>query len=429
MRLYDDIMRDKDTPAWVKNLLDGCVVIVCDNVGSYFYEGTDKEFWDLSDFPNIAPPFGRFWLDFNAPKYCVSAETGTRPWGNYMPGKWGLHCQATEVEASSQLIQTEEGRAQIRANLQQSFNGLAESLEQQCPDVYEIAMQGEEEARARLSPEHFTLLGQIMTMTQTLQEIEAGNWQNLTRLWASSEGTYKWQMDVTLFQKLTVSGQEVIWGPLWTWRLHITDTGEIAHDPMTKVPLTLSSPQGEMRKILHDLQGGDIARAYQEHSQVDTQFKRNAQAWEIEPILAQGAMSYEEAWKHCATSVNPFFHTAMLAISFMHCRNVSLDTTTPPRHIVRNKNAKRRGEKDYQPVTFKTLDIRPMREILQRAGAGAERGQGTQRALHICRGHFRHYQEGRGLFGKYAGTFWVPQHVRGAGVLGTISKDYRITLD
>lgn len=398
MRFYDDIMRDKAIPDKVKDLLDGCTVIACDNVSSYYYEGTDKERWDLGDFPNIAPPFGRFWLDFKAPKQCVSETTGTRPWGPKMPTYWGVHCQAAQVDEANEMVKTEEGRATIRRNLIENMNELQASLERQRPDVYEVAERaGSEEAtRELLSPEHFTMLTQVMSMYQLYQDIEADKWEGIAHMWATSEGSYKWSMDVTVFQKLPQGGKEIILGPLWTWRLFITDQGQIAHDPLTQIALTMSSPQGKMREIIAELQ----ARGYE----------------------------YEEAWKASANSVNPFFHTAMLAISFMHCHNVALETTTPAKHIVRSKSARRRGDTDYQPVTFKTLDIRPMREILQRAEEGAAQGDRTARALHICRGHFRHYQEGRGLFGKYAGTFWVPMHVRGEKAQGITVKDYRIKL-
>ena len=33
--------------------------------------------------------------------------------------------------------------------------------------------------------------------------------------------------------------------------------------------------------------------------------------------------------------------------------------------------------------------------------------------MHICRGHFADYREGRGLFGKYKVQVWMPATVRG----------------
>jgi hypothetical protein len=52
--------------------------------------------------------------------------------------------------------------------------------------------------------------------------------------------------------------------------------------------------------------------------------------------------------------------------------------------------------------------------------------EGLKRALHICRGHFSHYSEEKPLFGRIAGTFWVPAHVRGSAKEGVIVSDYNV---
>ena len=75
-------------------------------------------------------------------------------------------------------------------------------------------------------------------------------------------------------------------------------------------------------------------------------------------------------------------------------------------------------------MRFKTLDIRPMRKVLEDEGQAAT--VGLQRALHICRGHFATYSPDKPLFGKHAGTFWVPAHVRGNAERGVVAKDYRV---
>jgi len=52
--------------------------------------------------------------------------------------------------------------------------------------------------------------------------------------------------------------------------------------------------------------------------------------------------------------------------------------------------------------------------------------------LHITRGHFKDYRDGKGLFGKYQGLFWWDQHVRGDPDNGVVLKDYHVdptTLD
>lgn len=54
-----------------------------------------------------------------------------------------------------------------------------------------------------------------------------------------------------------------------------------------------------------------------------------------------------------------------------------------------------------------------------------EESQGVM-PLHLCRGHLKHYTEEKPLFGKYAGTFFIPAHVRGHKENGTIKKNYKL---
>ncbi len=51
----------------------------------------------------------------------------------------------------------------------------------------------------------------------------------------------------------------------------------------------------------------------------------------------------------------------------------------------------------------------------QLAEAGAEGTGGLKRALHIMRGHFKDYREGRGLFGKVHGMWWWDFRVTDSG--------------
>jgi hypothetical protein len=123
------------------------------------------------------------------------------------------------------------------------------------------------------------------------------------------------------------------------------------------------------------------------------------------------------------TYVNQFtsaLHVLGLGLSFCHCKNV-----------VQAERPEDRGERWHRRtgiprLTFRTLDIRPMREVLRTEGRSEE--VGIARALHIVRGHFTHYTEERPLFGRPGlhGDFWMPQHVRGTAERGAVVKDYRV---
>lgn len=108
-----------------------------------------------------------------------------------------------------------------------------------------------------------------------------------------------------------------------------------------------------------------------------------------------------------------------LAISFLHCKNVKRDKVQAS-----GKLQKRRSKAGKKPITkHYTLCIDPFKKILQRVSTNG--GNSVAKSLHICRGHFRNYDD-KPLFGKVRGTFWIAQHVRGDEKVGKIIKDYKI---
>ncbi len=111
-------------------------------------------------------------------------------------------------------------------------------------------------------------------------------------------------------------------------------------------------------------------------------------------------------------------HVLGLGISFMHCKNV--------RQIESKETASEKFHKQYgvPKYTYRTIQIDPMKEVLRREGKSET--DGMQRAMHICRGHFSTYSEDKPLFGKYPGTFYVPDHVRGNKKRGEVVKDYDV---
>lgn len=106
---------------------------------------------------------------------------------------------------------------------------------------------------------------------------------------------------------------------------------------------------------------------------------------------------------------------ALLAISFLHCKNVE---------IKENHTIVPRRRKINEPVTkFYTLQIEPMKQILKTEGNSESAG--LKNALHICRGHFKDFRD-KGLFGKHKNIYWWNSQVRGNKRAGTINKDYEI---
>jgi hypothetical protein len=102
-----------------------------------------------------------------------------------------------------------------------------------------------------------------------------------------------------------------------------------------------------------------------------------------------------------------WLYPTFLAVSFLHCKNVKIEDNTVPKPLAKKQHA-RTGQ---WPAPYRTLIIEPLKQILRREGKSDQHG--LAKALHICRGHFRDYREGRGLFGRYHALVWTPMTVRG----------------
>jgi hypothetical protein len=127
-------------------------------------------------------------------------------------------------------------------------------------------------------------------------------------------------------------------------------------------------------------------------------------------ITPPGMMAFcddDERAKDQMLNVMTLFNPALLAISFLHCKNVALEDHTVDRPLAK----KHRLKYGREPVAYKTLVIEPLKQILRTEGRSDEHG--VAKAMHICRGHFADYRNGRGLFGKYKQMVWIPQVLRG----------------
>jgi len=126
--------------------------------------------------------------------------------------------------------------------------------------------------------------------------------------------------------------------------------------------------------------------------------------------------SNDEVTDSVAITIEP----ALLAISFMHCKNVTVRKVTIPAGLIR----KARKKHHHELIRYHILDIEPMKKVLRSEGNSEKTG--LKRALHICRGHFKDYNDGKGLFGRIHGLYWWEQHLRGSVEEGIVNKDYEV---
>lgn len=78
MRLIDMLLADKVVHwAGYSDQLPFAPRFKIDNVTRYYYEGDPKERWEVGDFPNLAPPFAQWWMEWLSPLRIVSDVMGT----------------------------------------------------------------------------------------------------------------------------------------------------------------------------------------------------------------------------------------------------------------------------------------------------------------------------------------------------------------
>lgn len=112
------------------------------------------------------------------------------------------------------------------------------------------------------------------------------------------------------------------------------------------------------------------------------------------------------------------------ALNFLHCKNVSITENHTPKKLIK-ANIRRGKERPYFERYY-TLGIEPMKRVLDTEGKA--QSVGVKKAFHICRGHFKTYDD-KPLFGRLRGTFWTPAHIKGNIGRGIVRKDYEIKTD
>ena len=114
---------------------------------------------------------------------------------------------------------------------------------------------------------------------------------------------------------------------------------------------------------------------------------------------------------------------ACFAICTMHTKNVEVKERKGITSIKGRKNEKR----EYNEFNYHTINVDTFRR--KYAGGDSSPKGNREVALHFVRGHFKTYTPEKPLFGKYVGTVWVPDTMRGNKEAGTVNKDYKVIPD
>lgn len=71
--LYELILNHPDVDEVFKGFLRNALIVNADNVAEYYFVANEKDAWDIcDDFPNIAPPFQKLFIEYRVPKYMVA---------------------------------------------------------------------------------------------------------------------------------------------------------------------------------------------------------------------------------------------------------------------------------------------------------------------------------------------------------------------
>jgi hypothetical protein len=337
---------------------------VIDNVADYFFQSEKYrgEFapgsWDYQDFPHLAPPFHRCWMEYRVP---------------FLPdGYVGL----IVLEQRPPLWR--EKFATLAPDEQAAFHQVAEQVL--------TAAVGERSVPLGPEPHAFSVYTQLYF--QAYLERRTG------QRGPSQDGAaaLAWALATRMRPDLAWI---VVYHPI------LFLDGTVRASP-TLFFLGLDG-QGA---ILPDAHCGRYAWTVAQA--VDSQH------WEA--VLTTPGLASQEGEGKLMNWLFP----VLLATSFLHCHNVSTAERVPNKRL----SARHHHRHQLPLFTYKTLQIEPMQRVLRHEGQ-AESG-GLKRALSICRGHFADYSEGRGLFGKHRGVYWIPQHVTGSAEAGTVHKDYAV---
>lgn len=295
MRLIDRVMSVGENAPQPDQLF------VVDNVAQYYFLN-EKDDWDIDSFPNIAPPFGHFFMEFRMPSKVIDSNGVTVVDGAWKDAEIGVMFMCRDLGGNREAYEDEIKTNQLLENreIEWKYNG------------------------------------------------------------------EKWLVNGLILCKFKSLDRVIMPGYIF---MLIDDKGACSKLPNGAWHMAFGDP---------------------------------VCAWVIDS--APGSIFF------------PMF----LALSFLHCKNVNTERIVPPEPLSK-KYQKRHGK----PLeTYHILNIEPMKRVLNKDG-GAEK-TGLKRALHICRGHFKDFSIGKGLFGKYKGLYWWDNHSRGDPMMGIADKDYRV---
>ena len=133
-----------------------------------------------------------------------------------------------------------------------------------------------------------------------------------------------------------------------------------------------------------------------------------------------------EAAKRMERITTRCFNLVLFACSLLHCTNVTA-VEVDPRQEMSRQQRRRLERKNETALVYNVVQVKPFGSY--RKSVQERPGEGRIVRLHHVRGHFMEFgpEYGKGLaFGRIAGRFYCPPHVRGDLQKGVVGKTYEL---
>jgi hypothetical protein len=145
----------------------------------------------------------------------------------------------------------------------------------------------------------------------------------------------------------------------------------------------------------------------------------DALTFRVNPFLDSEYYSSSEVREQFSSEALGSLGTVLWSLVLLGCKNVSTIETMPIHRSTKQ-------QKDPNRLIHKELCIEvPGKKYVTTASLREEDNR-TGVAFHIRRGHLADYTEGKGLFGKYHGKYWIPSMTVGDAEHGTVIKSYKL---
>lgn len=396
--MYDILkVMDRDFKKHVTSSLlqDSIIAANFDNVAEYWTSQPDHQEWSLNagNFPRCLPPWPVSWIEWSDPSSGGITLTSKNRDGEIRePARWGVlvirkkvnpHPGASDSTASIFFDRLVKGRVDEELEL--------------------LSHVVTEEQKILMPFDGWKIYHAFNAGARFLPDAE----------WTVAIRTYwKWNKHTFLFP-----------GYMGAQFLALDRHGDFLKTPALPGALFYPARGDEMHPEMLidrlsperlDAMKGDLHALKNRIAYIDEQKRRlNAAITDLESDDRLQVADFCIKIMKCAGAI------AMLGFSLANCSNVKQESTPLPRGQRRRME---REKNELGKVTFKTLKISPMTKRGKREAASRVEEGGSR--LHICRGHFKDYRHGPGLFGKHKGLFWWESHLRGDADLGRVHKDY-----